>query len=110
MSKAIFERIEAGLATQGEEIVKKTKAIIAFNIKDLGDAGQWVLNLKEGKGSVKNEKAAKADATIEIAEKDFIALAEGKLNGAQAFMQGKLKIKGNMMIAQKLGGVLEAAK
>ena len=34
----------------------------------------------------------------------------GKLNPQQAFMKGKLKIKGNMGLAMKLGKVMEAAK
>jgi len=47
---------------------------------------------------------------MKMAEDDFVALAAGKLNAMQAFMKGKLKISGNMMLAQKLQGVFEAAK
>ena len=50
------------------------------------------------------------DVTITIADADFMAMADGKLDGMQAFMGGKLKIKGNMMLAQKLQGILEAAQ
>ena len=50
------------------------------------------------------------DCTITMADADFMAMAEGKLDGMQAFMGGKLKIKGNMMLAQKLQSILEAAK
>ena len=32
-------------------------------------------------------------------------MVAGKLNGQQAFMQGKLKLKGNMMLAQKFGAL-----
>jgi putative sterol carrier protein len=53
---------------------------------------------------------AKADVTITMADADMVSMAEGKLDGMQAFMGGKLKIKGNMMLAQKLGGILAAAK
>ena len=45
-----------------------------------------------------------------MADADFVAMAEGKLDGMQAFMGGKLKIKGNMMLAQKLQSILEAAR
>ena len=45
-----------------------------------------------------------------MADADLVAMAEGKLDGMQAFMGGKLKIKGNMMLAQKLQSILEAAK
>ena len=50
------------------------------------------------------------DCTITMADADLMAMAEGKLDGMQAFMGGKLKIKGNMMLAQKLQSILEAAK
>lgn len=44
-----------------------------------------------------------------MAEKDFVELMTGKLNGQSAFMSGKLKIKGNMNLAMKLGELSKAA-
>ncbi|KAG9013093.1 hypothetical protein FRB94_003927 [Tulasnella sp. JGI-2019a] len=40
----------------------------------------------------------------------FIEIASGKLGGQKAFMTGKLKTKGNMMLATKLEGVLKIAQ
>lgn len=51
----------------------------------------------------------KADVTIILADETFTQLAEGKLDGQKAFMTGKLKTKGNMMLATKLDGVLKAS-
>eukprot|EP00444_Apocalathium_aciculiferum_P028910 CAMPEP_0183425996 /NCGR_PEP_ID=MMETSP0370-20130417/37486_1 /TAXON_ID=268820 /ORGANISM="Peridinium aciculiferum, Strain PAER-2" /LENGTH=45 /DNA_ID= /DNA_START= /DNA_END= /DNA_ORIENTATION= len=45
-----------------------------------------------------------------MADADFVAMSQGKLDGMQAFMSGKLKISGNMMLAQKLGPILESAR
>jgi 3-hydroxyacyl-CoA dehydrogenase/3a,7a,12a-trihydroxy-5b-cholest-24-enoyl-CoA hydratase len=58
-----------------------------------------------------------------MADDDFVDMASGKLNGQrvghpflhfdnlissqQAFMSGKLKLKGNMMLAQKLGSLFQ---
>ena len=35
-------------------------------------------------------------------------LVSGKLNGQQAFMSGKLKIKGNMGLAMKMDAIVKA--
>jgi putative sterol carrier protein len=48
-----------------------------------------------------------ADSTISMSWDDFLALSEGKLDPMMAFMQGKLKIAGDMMIAQKLAPLLK---
>ena len=48
-----------------------------------------------------------ADATVSMKWDDFTALSEGRLDPMMAFMQGKLKIAGDMMIAQKLAPLLK---
>lgn len=50
---------------------------------------------------------AKADTTITVSDSDFLDIALGKTNPQQAFMKGKLKIQGNIMLAQKLGPLLK---
>lgn len=46
-----------------------------------------------------------ADATIRVSLADFLAMTEGKLNGTMAFMQGKLKVDGDMSVALKFQSV-----
>lgn len=50
----------------------------------------------------------KPNTTMTISDEDFVLLAEGKLNPQTAFMKGKLKITGNIMLAQKLAPLLKA--
>ena len=64
----------------------------------------------KNEGKMCKGEGAKPDCTIIMKDADFLSLASGKLNGQQAFMQGKLKLKGNMMLAQKLGGLLKELK
>ena len=57
------------------------------------------------KGTATNEDGA-ADATISVDWDDFQKLIAGQLDPTMAFMQGKLKVAGDMSVAMKLQSVL----
>jgi len=105
-SDAIFEQIGAGIKEQGKSLVKKVKGVILWKIGDTS----WLLDLKNGEGSLTKDGKGKADITLTMSEEVFLKLADGSLNSQQAFMKGQIKIKGNMGLAMKLGTVLAAAK
>ncbi len=44
---------------------------------------------------------------MRMADVDFVALADGKLDGPAAFMSGRLKVKGDIKAAIAFGKVLE---
>jgi putative sterol carrier protein len=98
----VFELITKNVAAD-PGLVKRVGGVYLFDI----DGKTWTVDLKNGSGSVKSGKEPKADCTITIKPDDFLALASGKLNGQQAFMQGKLKLGGNMGLAMKLGQLFE---
>lgn len=65
------------------------------------------MDLKSGK-VYKGQPNGKPNTTLTISDEDFIDLAQGKLQAQSAFMKGKLKITGNIMLAQKLAPLLKA--
>ena len=65
-------------------------------------AGVWAFKIDDGKGTVIPGGVEKPDITITVSDKDWLAIVEGKLDGMNAFMTGKLKVSGDMMLAMKL--------
>uniref|UniRef100_A0A8C0HKI0 Sterol carrier protein 2 n=1 Tax=Buteo japonicus TaxID=224669 RepID=A0A8C0HKI0_9AVES len=103
-SHLVFKEIEKKLQEEGEQYVKKIGGVFAFKIKD-GPGGKeatWIVDVKNGKGSVAVNSDKKADCTITMADADLLALMTGKMNPQTAFFQGKLKVSGNMGMAMKL--------
>ncbi|KAM9719063.1 sterol carrier protein 2 [Menidia menidia] len=100
----VFKEIEKRLQQDGEKLVKKIGGVFAFKVKDgpNGKETTWVVNVKNGKGSVNTNTDEKADCTISIGDEDLLQVMTGKLNPQTAFFSGKLKITGNMGLAMKL--------
>jgi len=60
----------------------------------------------DGVANQVTEDDGPADTTIKVDWADWQALASGQLDGMTAFMQGKLKVEGDMSNAMQLQGVL----
>merc|ERR1712012_852240 len=88
-------------------VAKSGGAIYQIDITDTPD-GKFVIDLKSGAPTAYIGENSKADVTISISEADLQALAEKKLDPMQAFMGGKLKVKGNMMLLMKLQDIMGA--
>jgi len=70
---------------------------------DFGDEGVVML---DGVAQAVTEEGGDADTTLKVAWSDWQDMADGKLDGMTAFMQGKLKVEGDMGNAMQLQGVL----
>jgi (3R)-3-hydroxyacyl-CoA dehydrogenase / 3a,7a,12a-trihydroxy-5b-cholest-24-enoyl-CoA hydratase / enoyl-CoA hydratase 2 len=106
--KEIGDRMKAD-----PQMAKSINVIYAFNIKNAkNDVKTFVVDLKNNKLDVvvdKNEQSkVKSDCLIIISDKDFVELASGRANAQKMFLTGKLKVKGNIMLAQKLQKIFKA--
>jgi len=76
-------------------------AVIQFDLS--GDAGgtYWVrianAQCETGQGVVENPKM-----TVRASAEDYLNVANGDLDAVQAFVQGKIKVTGDMSLALKL--------
>jgi putative sterol carrier protein len=70
---------------------------------DYGSDGVVML---DGVANRVTEEDGAADTTIKVSWEDWQAMSSGQLDGMTAFMQGKLKVEGDMSNAMQLQGVL----
>ena len=81
----------------------QVKDVFAFEI----DGKAYTLDLKkEGKLHEGKVKGMKPCCTMLMSEAVFVDLFTGKMNAQKGFMQGKYKIKGNIMASQKLQALM----
>jgi putative sterol carrier protein len=74
---------------------------------DFGPEGVVML---DGQANQATEEDGAADTTIKVSWADWEAMSSGQLDGMTAFMQGKLKVEGDMSNAMQLQGVLSKLK
>jgi putative sterol carrier protein len=79
-------------------------ATIQYDIT--GDqGGTWNAVIKDGTCAVNQGAAATPNLTLGMSSQDWLDMIGGKLSGQMAFMSGKLKLKGDMGLAMKVGSL-----
>ena len=99
----VFEDMNGRL---NPEKAKKINSTYQFDIQGEG-GGKWFADLTKEAGPWIEQKEAEAKCTITVPKaEDWVAIASGKMNPTSAFMQGKIKVKGDMSLAMKLQTLL----
>ena len=68
-------------------------------------AGQWNVAIKDGTVNVAKGTHTAPEITVTADTADVLAVADGKLDPTQAFMQGKAKVQGDLSEAMELAKV-----
>ena len=76
-------------------------AIIQFQFTG-AEAGEWNATIKDGKVDVAQGAHPTPKMTLTADSADYVKIFTGELDGMQAFMQGKIKLAGDLNLAMKL--------
>ena len=81
-----------------------TNAVIQYDVSGDG-GGTWHAVIKDGTCTVVSGPAPTPSLTLSISGPDWLDMLSGKQAGQMLFMSGKLKVKGDMGLAMKLGSM-----
>lgn len=98
----IFENVQTGFSPEKAEGVN---AVYQFNVSG-EEGGQYWARIENQQIEVQRGEHPSPDMIMTAAYEDFLALFNGELNPMMAFMQGKIKVKGEMALALKLQTML----
>jgi putative sterol carrier protein len=95
------EAIEALPSAFQPDKAKGMDATLQFELTGEG-GGAWVAKIADGQCTVTEGEIDQPSVTISMEAADYLAIAQGKLDMAQAFMGGKIKVKGDMGLVMKV--------
>lgn len=104
--KEYVDKLNANSAVKSE--LKGMTSVFQFK-NDSGES--FYLSFKEdGSGVLTQGEHSSPTIVLTAKEEDLEAIIDGKMDGVQAFFTGKLKIKGDPFLAQKLVNVIKKLK
>jgi len=95
------EALEALSASADPQKLAGVDAAVLFDLSGEG-GGQWTLTVADGQLSITEGATASPQVTLKMSADDFVALTKGSLSPVAAFMQGRIKVDGDMAVAMRL--------
>ncbi len=83
------------------EAAAGVQAIIQYRLTG-EEGGDYIIDIREGRCKVTEGVAEQPTVTITADARDFADVLLGRANGMQYFMQGKIRLAGDLNLAMKL--------
>ena len=96
--KEVFDKVPQAFHA---DAAKGLDAVFQFDITGEG-GGNWSVAVKSGGVQVQEGKAAAPTVTLTMSSDTWLGMVNKQINGIQAFMSGKLKVSGDMLLAQRI--------
>src|SRR5437867_8246824 len=84
-----------------KDAAKGMQAVFQFELSGEG-GGTYHISVEDGTFAVSETAHPSPTVTLRMKADDYVNLVNGKLNGQIAFVTGRMKIEGNVMMAMKM--------
>ena len=92
-----------------KDAAKGVKAIFQFELSG-ANGGTYAVAVDDANVVVSEGAHTTPSVTLKMSADDYVKMANGDLKGQMAFMTGKMKVSGNMMLAMKMQSLFPPAK
>lgn len=96
--KEVFDNVQQRF---NADAARGMDAVCQFNITGEG-GGSWYLVVKGGTCQVHEGTAPAPNVTLSMGSETWLGMINKQVSGMQAFMTGKLKVAGDIMLAQRI--------
>ena len=104
MARNAQEIFDLNKGKHDEPLLRGIHGTYLFNIDKVG---AWFVSVDDGAVTV-DKGSREADCVISCNEEDFVDIVEGRRNLLTAALQGRVKIRGDVALAQKFHGLVGA--
>jgi putative sterol carrier protein len=80
------------------------QAVVGFKLTG-AEAGEWMMTIKDGSCTVHEGIASNPSLTITADSDEIGKIFSGQMDGIQAFIQGRLRMAGDISLAMKMLGM-----
>jgi putative sterol carrier protein len=104
MMPGFTDAAEALKAVAGRADPKRlagVNAVVLFDLAGEG-GGQWTATIKDGQFDLVEGAKSPSNVTFKMKAADFTGIVNGTLNPVAAFMQGRVRVEGDMSVAMQL--------
>lgn len=96
--KEVFEKVAGRF---NPTAARGLDAVCQFNITG-ENGGKWYVIVKDGACQVHEGEAESSNVTLTMPAETWLGMVNRQVSGMQAFMTGKLKVSGDIMLAQRI--------
>lgn len=97
--KPVFEAMPVGL---NKEAAKNANVVYQFNLSGEG-GGQFIVSIRDGVCTVTEGVAENPDVTVSASAADYMNIVTGAYPFGLAFINGRLKVVGDLRLLIRMG-------